>query len=81
MKEYEDITDCVMDDWRENDEEAEEADDLLKTTNKKNICKTCVRWVDCENKGYCVLEPLYTYTEKENCSDYVQGEPMKEDEN
>jgi hypothetical protein len=46
----------------------------------KNICKTCIRWVDCKNKGYCVLEPLYTYTKKENCSDYVQGEPMKENE-
>lgn len=46
----------------------------------KNICKTCIRWVDCKNKGYCVLEPLYTYTEKENCPDYVQGKPMKENE-
>lgn len=46
----------------------------------KNICKTCIRWVDCKNKGYCVLEPLYTYTKKENCSDYVQGKPMKENE-
>ncbi len=50
-----------------------------------NLCESCVRWVDCGKKGnkeygYCVLESLYTYTDRKSCVDYVKGEPMKEDD-
>lgn len=35
MKEYEDITDCVMDDWKEMDEEAEE----IREKSSKDVIK------------------------------------------
>ena len=52
---------------------------------KEVLCKTCVRWVDCGKKdgeqyGFCVLEPLYTYTAYTRCSDYLKGTPLKEKE-
>ena len=45
-----------------------------------NICQKCTWWVDCHNKGFCLQEDLFTYTEKESCRDFEQGKPMTEEE-
>lgn len=47
---------------------------------KKNICKTCLNWIDCGDKGFCLIEPLFTYTAKNRCSDYSHGSPSTDDE-
>ena len=47
---------------------------------KKILCKTCVNWVDCKTKGFCLLEDLFTYTKKRRCIDYEKGEPVTEQE-
>lgn len=46
----------------------------------KNICKTCVCWVDCKDKGFCLCEDLFTYTEKSSCKMYEEGTPITEEE-
>lgn len=65
MKEYEDITDCVMDDWKEMDEEAEE------TCGNCNFCE--------KNDGtpYCVMKDLYTSVDLDQKCDEtdIRGNP------
>ncbi|MBO7715810.1 MAG: hypothetical protein J6S85_19765 [Methanobrevibacter sp.] len=46
----------------------------------KNICKTCSCWVDCKDKGFCLCEDLFTYTEKSSCKMYEEGTPITEEE-
>lgn len=52
--------------------------------NKKILCKTCIFWVDCTKdnkpKGFCLLEDLFTYTDKEVCENYTEGKPVTEAE-
>ena len=52
--------------------------------NKEILCKSCIKWVDCsidnEPHGFCLLEDLFTYTERTSCNDYVKGEPFTEEE-
>ena len=46
-------------------------------------CSHCTKWVDCKTKGFCLVRDLFTYTnieEKENCPDFVDGEPITENE-
>lgn len=48
-----------------------------KTDNVK--CPRCDFWVctnETELKGFCVLEDLYTYTMKNNCKSFEEGEYM-----
>ena len=48
-----------------------------------NKCAHCKKWVDCGAKGFCLAKDLFTYTELPECStclDYVEGEPITEDE-
>lgn len=47
---------------------------------KEILCKTCICWVDCGAKGFCLCEDLFTYTAKTECDDYVNGEPSTERE-
>ena len=50
---------------------------------KDNKCSHCIKWVDCKTKGFCLVKDLFTYTELEEdavCHDYVEGEPITEDE-
>lgn len=48
----------------------------------KVLCTHCIYWVDCTKekkpKGFCVLEPLFSYTAKESCEDYKDGTPITE---
>lgn len=49
----------------------------------KVLCTRCIFWVECKkengkDKGYCVLEPLYTYTSREKCEDFNEGTPINE---
>ena len=50
----------------------------------KILCYHCSSWVDCSNdaekKGFCITENLYTYTEREECKDFEEGDPMTEQE-
>lgn len=51
--------------------------------NNEVLCKKCVAWVDCgekENKsyGFCLQEPLFTYTARTECSDHIEGTPSTE---
>lgn len=48
MKEYEDITDCVMDDWRENDEEAEKE---IRTDNTETLQNALKRIEELEEEN------------------------------
>ena len=46
-------------------------------------CSHCTKWVDCKNKGFCLVKDLFTYTEEEedsSCPDFVDGTPIPEDE-
>ena len=46
-------------------------------------CSHCTKWVDCKTKGFCLVRDLFTYTdieEEEDCPDFVDGEPITEDE-
>ena len=48
-----------------------------------NKCSHCKKWVDCTTKGFCLVKDLFTYTEVAEdsvCPDYVEGEPVTEDE-
>ena len=48
-----------------------------------NKCSHCKKWVDCGSKGFCLCKDLFTYTELlecASCPDYVEGEPITEDE-
>ena len=49
------------------------------------LCNKCMVWVDCGEKdgkphGFCLYEPLFTYTERNQCNDYVEGKPSTEEE-
>ncbi|WP_074640531.1 hypothetical protein [Treponema bryantii] len=51
----------------------------------KVLCKSCEKWVDCTKDdnlpiGFCLVEPLFTYTERTLCGDYEQGKPFTEEE-
>lgn len=35
---------------------------------------------DCKPHGFCLYEPLFTYTERNHCNDYVEGKPTTEEE-
>lgn len=42
-------------------------------------CHTCDFWVCTDEhnlKGFCVIEDLYTYTNRVNCRSYIEGEYM-----
>ena len=46
-------------------------------------CSHCTKWVACKTKGFCLVRDLFTYTnieEEEDCPDFVDGEPITEDE-
>lgn len=50
---------------------------------KQNICKNCLYWINCTPKsnkphGFCLLEPLFTYTEKSKCEDYFEDKTLLE---
>lgn len=46
-----------------------------------NICEHCIKWVTADNKtGFCLVEDLFTQTDKATCSDYVAGVPVSEEE-
>ena len=47
---------------------------------KEILCKTCICWVDCKDRGFCLCEKLFTYTAKTECADYVNGTPCTEKE-
>ena len=40
------------------------------------LCHKCTLWVRCEKGGFCQVKPLFTFTEKEQCADYISGKPM-----
>lgn len=49
----------------------------------KIVCKKCSCWVDCtkdKNKpyGFCLMEDLFTYTEKTKCEKFIDGTPVTE---
>lgn len=52
--------------------------------NKEIVCTKCSCWVDCsrgeETYGFCLTEPLFTYTAKTRCSDFIDGTPLTEKE-
>jgi hypothetical protein len=52
---------------------------------KAVLCQKCCKWVDCnkegkEINGFCIAEPLFTYTARVHCNDYEKGEPITEEE-
>lgn len=51
--------------------------------NEEILCKKCVAWVDCGEKdnkpyGFCLQEPLFTYTLRTICSEHIEGTPSTE---
>lgn len=46
----------------------------------KILCKSCICWVDCGDKGFCLCRDLFTYTNETECEDYSDGEPSTEEE-
>ena len=49
------------------------------------LCKKCATWVDCgeregEPYGFCLQEYLFSYTARENCNNFLEGQPMTEQE-
>lgn len=47
---------------------------------KMNVCRTCVYWVDCKTRGFCLNMDLFTYTAKRRCESHLEGKPVTEKE-
>ena len=47
---------------------------------KEILCKTCICAITCKDKQFCLCEPLFTYTERSECKDYIKGIPSTEEE-
>lgn len=46
-----------------------------------SLCQSCMKWVTRDKKeGFCLVEDLFTNTNKDVCSEYVEGEPFDEEE-
>ena len=46
----------------------------------KILCKTCIYSVLCDDKQFCLIEDLFTYTKKTRCKSYEEGSPITEAE-
>lgn len=42
----------------------------------KSKCIKCLLWVKCDKGGFCQCRPLFTFTCREKCEDYIKGEPL-----
>lgn len=52
---------------------------------KEVLCMTCLCWINCMGKnkephGFCLCEPLFTYTARTQCKDYIKGTPSTDEE-
>lgn len=47
------------------------------TVHKPILCHKCSLWVKCEKGGFCQCKPLFTFTAKLQCDDYLTGKPCK----
>ena len=50
--------------------------------NDDVLCNFCTLYVKCKNNehSFCLVEDLFTHTEKTDCDNYNFGEPMTEEE-
>ena len=47
------------------------------------LCQHCIHWVDCSKDkptGFCLIQDFFTYTKRNYCNDFIEGEPMSEEE-